>query len=141
VPNLFFTGKAFGCGSSREHAAQGVQQWGIRVIVAPSISPIYEGNSEQLGMIPAILPRSDIDIAVAYCAKNPDAIYTLDIESQMLRYGNTEVKFDIKPSIKASLLGGFWNPGQLLIEGIQDVIKIEETLPFYRTKLPLHQTK
>src|ERR671910_3385563 len=53
---ILLTGRNFGCGSSREHAAWALQDAGFRVVVAPSFGDIFFSNSVQIGLVPVALP-------------------------------------------------------------------------------------
>ena len=55
---ILVTGRNFGCGSSREHAAWALHDFGIRAIVAPSFADIFLENCFQVGLVPVVLPES-----------------------------------------------------------------------------------
>ena len=57
---ILLTGANLGCGSSREHAAWALAEWGIRAIVAPSFNPIFFGNCVRNGIAPVRLPADRI---------------------------------------------------------------------------------
>ncbi len=70
---ILLTGANVGCGSSREHAAWALAEWGIRAIVAPSFNPIFFGNCVRNGIAPVQLPAATIA-----ALENP---VTLDLEA------------------------------------------------------------
>src|SRR5882724_10512210 len=51
----------FGCGSSREHAAWALQDFGFRVVVAPSLADIFYNNCFKNGLLPIVLPEAQVD--------------------------------------------------------------------------------
>jgi 3-isopropylmalate/(R)-2-methylmalate dehydratase small subunit len=53
---ILVTGRNFGCGSSREHAAWALQDYGFDVVVAPSFGDIFRQNSLKVGLLPVVLP-------------------------------------------------------------------------------------
>ena len=55
---ILLAGPNFGCGSSREHAAWALQDYGFEVVVAPSFGDIFFSNSVQIGLVPAIVPAA-----------------------------------------------------------------------------------
>jgi 3-isopropylmalate/(R)-2-methylmalate dehydratase small subunit len=55
---ILLAGGNFGCGSSREHAAWALAEWGIRAVVAPSFNPIFFGNAVRNGIVPVALDRA-----------------------------------------------------------------------------------
>jgi len=58
---ILISGENFGCGSSREHAAWALREYGIRVIIAKSFGEIFHGNCIRNGILPIALPASSID--------------------------------------------------------------------------------
>jgi len=56
----------FGCGSSREHAAWALHDWGIRVVIAPSFADIFTSNAMKNGIVPIILPEA---VVRRFCKK------------------------------------------------------------------------
>ncbi len=59
-PNpILVTGENFGCGSSREHAPWGLQDYGFQAIVAPSFADIFYSNCTKIGLLPVALPEED----------------------------------------------------------------------------------
>jgi 3-isopropylmalate/(R)-2-methylmalate dehydratase small subunit len=88
------TGANFGCGSSREHAAWALHEWGIRAILAPSFNPIFFGNCVRNGIIPVVLPADDIAVLAdpvtvdLQAMRVNDRPFSLDEEArQMLIHG------------------------------------------------------
>jgi 3-isopropylmalate/(R)-2-methylmalate dehydratase small subunit len=59
---ILIAGDNFGCGSSREHAPWALQDFGIRVVIAPSFADIFNGNCYKNGMLPIVLPQDQIDV-------------------------------------------------------------------------------
>jgi 3-isopropylmalate/(R)-2-methylmalate dehydratase small subunit len=105
---ILLGGENFGCGSSREHAAWALAEYGIRAIVAPSFSPIFYGNCVRNGILPVRLPAADIAALAADLAVDPAArTLSIDLESCELRApGGTVHHFDIEPEAREMLLEG-----------------------------------
>lgn len=57
---ILLAGANFGCGSSREHAAWALAEWGIRAVIAPGFNPIFFGNAVRNGIVPVVLPADVI---------------------------------------------------------------------------------
>lgn len=69
---ILLAGANFGCGSSREHAAWALAEFGIRAVIAPSFNPIFQGNAVRNGIAPVVLPAASIAML-----RNP---VTIDLE-------------------------------------------------------------
>jgi 3-isopropylmalate/(R)-2-methylmalate dehydratase small subunit len=70
---ILLGGENFGCGSSREHAAWALAEYGFRTIVAPSFNPIFFGNCVRNGIVPAVVPLAAIEGLAAEVEPDPQA--------------------------------------------------------------------
>jgi len=106
--SLLLTGENFGCGSSREHAAWALYQWGIRVIVAPSFGSIFYNNCIQNGILPVVLGPEKIKELQAFVELNPAVNQlTVDLRATIISAGsNICYPFAIEPSDQQNLLQG-----------------------------------
>ena len=86
---ILLTGRNFGCGSSREHAAWALQDYGFDVIVAPSFGDIFRTNSLKIGLLTVTLPEDDVR---ALMAEGSGAQLTVDLEEQTA--GPYDFEFD-----------------------------------------------
>jgi 3-isopropylmalate/(R)-2-methylmalate dehydratase small subunit len=105
---ILLSGENFGCGSSREHAAWALAEYGIRAIIAPSFSPIFYGNCVRNGILPVRLPADSIASLAEEVAASPAAQpITIDLERQeIVAAGGRLQHFDIEPEAREMLLGG-----------------------------------
>jgi 3-isopropylmalate/(R)-2-methylmalate dehydratase small subunit len=78
---ILLTGRNFGCGSSREHAAWALQDYGFEVIVAPSFGDIFRTNSLKIGLLPVVLPEQQVRELMA---AGHGAELTVDLEEQTI---------------------------------------------------------
>jgi 3-isopropylmalate/(R)-2-methylmalate dehydratase small subunit len=97
---ILVTGANFGCGSSREHAPWGLQDYGFRAIVAPSFADIFYSNCTKIGLLPVVLPEGQVRALMSA----PEA--EVDLEAQEVRFAGGVASFEIDPEIKRRLLGG-----------------------------------
>ena len=106
--SLLLTGENFGCGSSREHAAWALYQWGIRVIVAPSFGSIFYNNCIQNGILPVVLGPEKIKELQTFVELNPAVNQlTVDLRATIISAGsNIYYPFAIEPSDQQNLLQG-----------------------------------
>jgi 3-isopropylmalate/(R)-2-methylmalate dehydratase small subunit len=100
-PNpILAAGRNFGCGSSREHAVWGIQQFGFQAVVAPSFSDIFYGNCTKNGLLPVRLDEEDVRAMMAAGEA------TIDLAAQTVTFAGRSVPFDVDPEIKRRLLEG-----------------------------------
>ena len=75
-------GRNFGCGSSREHAAWSIADYGFRVVIAPSFADIFQSNCYQNGILPLALPDVEVAGMLARAAARPGYALTVDLEAR-----------------------------------------------------------
>ena len=78
---FLLSGLNFGCGSSREHAAWALAEYGIRAIIARSFNPIFFGNCVRNGIVPVQLPETAVDALAGYVDKVPEPLATVDLSA------------------------------------------------------------
>ena len=97
---ILVTGENFGCGSSREHAPWGLQDYGFQAIIAPSFADIFRSHCTKVGLLPVQLSADD-------CASIAEAGEAqVDLQNQEVRWPGGSAKFEIDPQIKHRLLNG-----------------------------------
>jgi len=100
-PNpILVAGENFGCGSSREHAPWGLQDYGFQAIVAPSFADIFYSNCTKIGLLPVVLSEEDCQ-ALARAGHGQ-----VDLREQEVRFAGRQVAFEIDHEIRHRLLGG-----------------------------------
>ena len=115
----------FGCGSSREHAPWALEDYGFKVIIAPSFADIFFNNSFKNGLLPIILDAQAVDALFAK-ANGPEALkIEVDLGSQTLSVGNETISFDVDPFRKHCLLEGLDDIG-LTLQHVDDIKTYEE---------------
>jgi 3-isopropylmalate/(R)-2-methylmalate dehydratase small subunit len=110
---VLLTGPNFGCGSSREHAAWALQDYGFEVVVAPSFGDIFYSNSIQIGLVPVTLPSADLKRLMEWAEAGEEL--TVDLEAETVTAGaHDPVPFEIDPFVRHSLLNGLDAIGRTL---------------------------
>ena len=105
----------FGCGSSREHAPWGVQDYGFRVIIAPSYADIFYNNCFKNGILPAILTEAEVDELFQRTEKEEGYSLSIDLPNQTISDKHGFVyRFEIAPARKEVLLKGLDDIGQTM---------------------------
>ena len=107
--------KNFGCGSSREHAPWALDQYGFRAIIAPSYADIFYNNSFKNGLLPIVLPESQVAALFDACLAFPGYSLMVDLERQVVvKPQGEELPFEVQPFRKFCLLNGFDDIGLTL---------------------------
>ena len=105
----------FGCGSSREHAPWALEDWGFRVIVAPSFADIFYNNCFKNGMLPIVLSEAQVDDLFQRAAKYKPYELTADLENQTLTDNHgLALKFEVESFRRNCLLNGLDDIGLTL---------------------------
>mgnify|MGYP001009974171 CR=1 FL=1 len=105
---ILVAGANFGCGSSREHAPWALLDYGFRCIVAPSFADIFYGNCFKNGILPIVLPQSEIDKLLDDAGRGANAVLSIDLEKQEIRGPDGGViAFEIDPFRKQILMNGW----------------------------------
>ncbi len=105
---ILVAGKNFGCGSSREHAAWALYDYGFRVVVSSFFADIFRNNALNNGLLPIQLPEAYVQELLAAIERNPSLLAVVDLPQQEFKIeGGQAIKFDINPYKKSCLLQGF----------------------------------
>jgi 3-isopropylmalate/(R)-2-methylmalate dehydratase small subunit len=97
---ILVAGRNFGCGSSREHAPWGLQDYGFKAVIAPSFADIFASNCTKIGLLPIALAEDEVRALMQ--ADEAE----VDLEAQEVRFGDTVARFEIDPETKHRLLNG-----------------------------------
>ena len=101
---ILIAGKNFGCGSSREHAPWALLDFGITCVISSSYADIFYSNCFKNGILPIILDEEKIKEISEYATRKEEI--SVDLNEQVIVYGNNESKFEIDPFKKKCLLVG-----------------------------------
>ena len=120
----------FGCGSSREHAPQGLVRAGYRAIVGESFSEIFQGNAAMLGMPCFVASHDDIDRLQTLVANTPEVVITADVASGVVTAGPLRITATLPPALRDGFLSGQWNPTAMLLDRFDEVRAVAAGLPY-----------
>jgi 3-isopropylmalate/(R)-2-methylmalate dehydratase small subunit len=105
----------FGCGSSREHAPWALQDFGFRAILAESFADIFYNNCFKNGLLPIVVPKSEMDALFGLTEHSPGYRLTVDLAAQrIVRPDGHAIAFDVDPFRKECLLNGWDDIGLTL---------------------------
>jgi 3-isopropylmalate/(R)-2-methylmalate dehydratase small subunit len=112
---VLVAGANFGCGSSREHAAWALEDYGFQAVIAPSFADIFRSNCTKIGLLPVQLgPQECAAIAEAGEAQ-------VDLRAQRVRWPGGEASFEIDEQIKHRLLNGLDDIAATLAEDAEAI--------------------
>lgn len=106
---ILVAGANFGCGSSREHAAWAIGDYGFRVVISSYFADIFRGNALNNGILPLVVSPELLDEIFRTIEGTPDAPFTVDLEAQTLKNESTGTvsTFEIDDYKKTCLLNGY----------------------------------
>ena len=106
----------FGCGSSREHAAWALSQYGFRAVIAPTFADIFFSNAGKNGIILCRLSDAEVETLIQRSTANPQHQITINLEAQTVTDDQGfRAHFDIDPFRKHCLLNGLDDIGLTLL--------------------------
>lgn len=105
---ILVAGKNFGSGSSREHAAWAIYDYGFRVVVSSFFADIFKGNSLNNGLLPVVVSPEFLQKIFATIDADPNATFVVDLEKQTFTISATgeSTEFEINPYKKHCLKNG-----------------------------------
>lgn len=106
---ILVAGANFGCGSSREHAAWAIEDYGFRVVVSSYFADIFRGNALNNGVLPLVVSPEVLDEVFRTIEADPGAVFTVDLEAQTFKneQTGTVTTFDIDEYKKTCLINGY----------------------------------
>lgn len=116
----------FGCGSSREHAPWALEDYGFRVVIAPSFADIFFNNSFKNGLLPIALSAEQVDALFAMAGAEEALTIDVDLEEQTITpNGGEAISFDVEPFRKHCLLEGLDDIG-LTLQHVDEIRSYEK---------------
>jgi len=116
----------FGCGSSREHAPWALEDYGFRVIIAPSFADIFFNNCFKNGILPIVLDGETVERLFQEVAANAGYRLTVDLQAQTITTpSGEEIAFEVDPFRKHCLLEGLDDIG-LTLQHVDEIKAYEE---------------
>lgn len=104
---ILVAGNNFGCGSSREHAAWALTDYGFKVIVSSYFADIFKGNALNNGLLPVKVSEEFLKEILEGINENPDNEIAIDVELQSISFKDTTETFELDSYKKICLLNGY----------------------------------
>ena len=120
----------FGCGSSREHAPQGLARAGIQAIVGESFSEIFRGNAAMLGVPCFAAAREDVERLQTLVEKAPATTIDVNVQAGVVTAGALRVRVSLPRALHESFVTGQWNPTAMLLDRFDEVRAVAARLPY-----------
>jgi len=100
-------GKNFGCGSSREHAAWAIHDFGFKVVVSSFFADIFKNNALNNGLLPVVVSDDFLKRIFQAITKNPKTEIEIDLQNQTIGFDSQKEKFEINAYKKACMINGY----------------------------------
>jgi len=106
---ILVVGKNFGCGSSREHAAWAIHDYGFKVVVSSFFADIFKNNALNNGLLPVVVSPEFSEKIFSAIETNPSTTIKVDLENQTIEITSTQEKesFEINPYKKTCMINGY----------------------------------
>jgi 3-isopropylmalate/(R)-2-methylmalate dehydratase small subunit len=128
--NVLVVNANFGCGSSREHAPQALQRWGIDAIVGESFAEIFAGNCLALGIPTVTADTGTVEALQDWIEANPDGDIAVDVEAETITYGDSTVEVDVDEAQRKALVEGIWDTTALMKSNRESIAETAASLPY-----------
>ena len=122
----------FGCGSSREHAPQGLARAGIRAVIGESFSEIFQGNAAVLGLPCFAIDHASAEQLQALVESAPDTVIAADVAAGRIAAGSLTLTAAVPAALRDAFVSGQWNPTAMLLDRYDEVRAVAARLPYVR---------
>ena len=130
--SILITGKNFGCGSSREHAAWALADWGFRAVIAPSFADIFANNSVKNSILPVVLSEAEVAVLIQKANELPDYQVCVDLEKNIVTdKQGFSAGFKIDPFKRHCLLNGL-DDISLTLQHQDSIVDYENRRPAWK---------
>ena len=128
---ILIGGKNFGSGSSREHAAWAIYDYGFRCVISSFFADIFKNNCLNIGILPVQVSSKFLEILFDSIYKKPETMIKVDLENQLISLIDNDIheSFEINKYKKQNLINGF--------DDIDYLINMKETIENFAKKTPL----
>jgi 3-isopropylmalate/(R)-2-methylmalate dehydratase small subunit len=125
---ILIAGNNFGCGSSREHAAWAIADYGFKTIITTQFADIFKANALNNGILPIVVSEDTLRVMTKYFLKHKDTKIHINLEAQELTVSEEDIiiriNFDIDPLKKKFLMEGITEL-EYLLQQKEHIIEFE----------------
>lgn len=104
---ILVAGKNFGCGSSREHAAWALYDYGFRVVISSFFADIFKNNALNNGLLPVVVSETFLQKLISGIKANPTMSIEVDLENQIIIFNGERENFEINSYKKSCMINGY----------------------------------
>ena len=122
----------FGCGSSREHAPQAIQKFGLKAVIAGSFAEIFHGNCTTLGIPCLMMSKADREKLASSIQMDPEAEVVIDIQNLRIACANNIYSIKMEESAREALLTSTNDPLDSLLVAGSEIDKVASRLGYAR---------
>ena len=124
---ILVAGDNFGCGSSREHAAWALVDYGFKVIVSSFFADIFKGNALNNGLLPVQVSKDFLNTLFTAIEKNPETQIEVNLEAQIISINGSKLSgnFEIDSYKKTCMINGY--------DDIDYLLSKKETIEAFET--------
>jgi 3-isopropylmalate/(R)-2-methylmalate dehydratase small subunit len=128
--SILIVNSNFGCGSSREHAPQGLQRWGFNAVIGESFAEIFFGNSFMIGMPCLTASAADVAALMDKVEAKPQAIVKLDLVAGTCEVDGFRCAVALPPKVKEAFATGAWDTTGMLLDQYEQVDAASRRVPY-----------
>ena len=134
-------GKNFGSGSSREHAAWAIYDYGFRCVISSFFADIFRNNCMNIGVLPVQVEPEFLENIFEEVNKDPKAEILVNLPDQFVEIKSTgnSAKFEINKYKKENLLNGF-DDIDYLINIKSEIINFSKSTPLWKIRIKINET-
>jgi 3-isopropylmalate/(R)-2-methylmalate dehydratase small subunit len=122
----------FGCGSSREHAPQGIARAGFGAVIGESFSEIFQGNAAVIGLPCFVAEHDAVAQLQTLVERTPEVHITADVASGAITAGALRIDASVPSALRDAFVSGQWNPTAMLLDRFEEVKAVAARLPYIR---------
>ena len=104
---ILLAGKNFGCGSSREHAAWALYDYGFRVVVSSFFADIFKNNALNNGLLPLVVSETYLKKLFEQIIKDPSTVLSVNLEAQTISVAGIKEHFEINRYKRTCMINGY----------------------------------
>jgi len=128
--SILLVNRNFGCGSSREHAPQGLRRFGFCALIGESFSEIFFGNALIIGLPCLTATPETVAALMEQVDAHPDVALRINLETGVCEVGDVSHAVTLPPNARDSLVTGAWDTTSLLLERYEEVDAAAARLPY-----------